>query len=501
VVIFRNNSGLIVHRKFLSFSKWLLTIALLAVPALADAQFECATNFTYETNGPAITTNGTVTLTRYIGTNSVVDIPSETNGYPVTSIGNYTFGGNSIVTNVAIPESITSIGIQAFALCTGLTNVFIPESVTNIGIGAFQECFNLTAITVDPNNPAYSSEDGVLFDKNLETIEQYPGGLAGSYAITNSVTTIGTWAFFGQPEPTNIIIPDSVTNIEGDAFFGCSFTNIFIPESVMIIGSGALQGCPNLATIAVDPLNSTYTSTNGVLFDKGQTTLILYPGGASQNYVIPDGVTTIGDSAFLFCNLTSVTIPDSITNIGFDSFSQCPLTNVIIPDSVTTIGPFAFSECPNLTNVIMSGDLTSIGDYVLSDCPNLTSIYFDGDAPSANSFQFDTGPTLFESDSNLTLYYLPDTTGWNNFSELTDVTIALWLPQIQTADGSFGIQANQFSFNITWASGQTVVVQACSNLSNPVWNPITTNTLTCGLFYFTDPQCTNYPGRFYRVSS
>jgi hypothetical protein len=86
----------------------------------------------------------------------------------------------------------------------------------------------------------------------------------------------------------------------------------------------------------------------------------------------------------------------------------------------------------------------------------------------------------------------------NNSANAT-VNNLLWLPQVQTGDGNFGIQTNQFGFNINWASGHTVVVEACTDLANPVWTPVATNT--GGLSYFSDPAWTNYPGRFYRLRS
>jgi hypothetical protein len=95
--------------------------------------------------------------------------------------------------------------------------------------------------------------------------------------------------------------------------------------------------------------------------------------------------------------------------------------------------------------------------------------------------------------------YLPDTTGWG--TTFGGAPTALWLPQIQTNDGSFGIKNNQFGFNINWATGQTIVVEACTNLANPVWNPVATNTLTGSLAYFSDPQWTNNPANFYRLRS
>jgi hypothetical protein len=74
-------------------------------------------------------------------------------------------------------------------------------------------------------------------------------------------------------------------------------------------------------------------------------------------------------------------------------------------------------------------------------------------------------------------------------------------PQIQTGDGSFGVQTNQFGFNVNWAGVQVIKVDACTNLISPIWTPVQTVTLTNGSFYFSEPQWTNYPARFYRISS
>jgi predicted oxidoreductase len=82
-----------------------------------------------------------------------------------------------------------------------------------------------------------------------------------------------------------------------------------------------------------------------------------------------------------------------------------------------------------------------------------------------------------------------------------DRPTALWLPRAQTNDGSFGVRSNQFGFNIIWADRMTVAVEACTNLTNPVWSPLQTNTLTGGSSYFSDPQWTNQPARFYRLHS
>jgi hypothetical protein len=99
----------------------------------------------------------------------------------------------------------------------------------------------------------------------------------------------------------------------------------------------------------------------------------------------------------------------------------------------------------------------------------------------------------------VTVYYLPGTTGWGRtFGGRPTV---LWNPQIETSSGSFGVRTNRFGFNITRTSNLVVVVEACTNLANPTWSVVATNTLADGWAYFSDPQWTNYRSRFYRLRS
>jgi hypothetical protein len=147
-----------------------------------------------------------------------------------------------------------------------------------------------------------------------------------------------------------------------------------------------------------------------------------------------------------------------------------------------------------LASVTIPGSVINIGAFAFDSCNELTNVYFTGNAPNASS-------TTFGSDTNATGYYLQGTTGWDVFAANTGLTVALWLPQIQANDASFGIQNNQFCFNVNWASGQVIVVEACTDLANPVWTPLQTNTLTNGAFYFRAPFQNNTSGRFYRISS
>jgi hypothetical protein len=209
-------------------------------------------------------------------------------------------------------------------------------------------------------------------------------------------------------------------------------------------------GCYSLSAITVDALNSFYSSVDGVLFNKSTNTLIQCPGGKAGTYTIPN--------------------------------------------SVTSIGNYAFFGCYSLTNVTIGNGVTYIEWYTFAHCTSLTRVYFRVNAPSADS-------SVFDGDTNATVYYLPGTTGWDDFSADTGLPTVLWKPQMQTGDASFGVRTNQFGFNINWASGQTVVVEACTNFANPVWQPVQTNTLTGGSCYFSDPQWTNYPVRLYRLRS
>ncbi|MBR4691209.1 MAG: leucine-rich repeat domain-containing protein [Oscillospiraceae bacterium] len=334
----------------------------------------------------------------------------------VTSIGYFAFHNCSSLMSMSIPDGVTEICNDAFLDCSSLTSVSIPGSVTKIGSSVFSGCSSLTSITVDQANPSYKDDDGVLFNKNGTLLIQFHCGRGGDYTVPASVTEIGEYAFSkcgsltGVSVPasvteigeyafskcgslTGVSIPDSVTKIGRDAFSNCSnltdvsipdsvseigsfafyycssLTGVSIPDSVSEIGNCAFYGCSSLTGITVDQANPSYKDVDGVLFDKSGTYLIQFPWSRGGAYIIPDGVTEIGENAFSYCSgLTRVTIPDSMTAVGSYAFDHCSgLTTVAIPDSVTKIGSRAFAWCNSLTDVYYTGSeeawaAISVGD-------------------------------------------------------------------------------------------------------------------------------------------
>ena len=287
-------------------------------------------------------------------------------GNTATTIPSSAFKNCTNITDITIPESVTSIGMYAFYNCTGLTSITIPESVTSIGMYAFSGCSALASIVVSENNSAYSSVDGILYDKNKTQIIHVPYAIQGAITVPDSVTSIGEWAFNGCAGLTSVTIPESVTSIDQAAFYGCTgLTSITIPDSVTSIDQAAFYGCTGLTSISGSATNVSTVARQA------------RPTSFSVN--ITSG-TSIGGDAFRNCTgLTSITIPDSVTYIGNNAFYGCTgLTSITIPDSVTSIGEWAFNGCAGLTSVTIGNGVTNIGRFAFDYCTGLTSITFNG---------------------------------------------------------------------------------------------------------------------------
>ena len=195
--------------------------------------------------------------------------------------------------------------------------------------------------------------------------------------VEEGIMRIGGLAFGDCENLLDISIPQSVASIGTDAFWGCeSLTCLTIPEGVTAIDALAFENCENLMEINVKSGNGTFSSADGVLFNRDMTELVAYPNGKKGAYSVPDGVVSIRDHAFSSClNLESIAMPSGVISIGAWAFSGClGLQSADLPDSITSIGYDAFSYCRGLKSFIIPDGVTSISMEMLCWCDGLTSV-------------------------------------------------------------------------------------------------------------------------------
>ena len=279
-------------------------------------------------------------------------------GYTVPSnvvkIRNGAFSHCTNLVSIVIPDSVKIIGESAFEGCFGLTSIEIPKSVTEIGEDTFSYCKALTSIEVHPKNHAYTSENGVLFNRDKSGLIRYPEGRIGDgltdigdrYTVPNKVVKISNGAFSGCKNLTSVTIPDSVVTIEERAFEGCSgLISVMLPDSVSEIGCCAFYNCTGLASI-----------------------------------IIPDSAKKIDDCAFMDCKaLTAVILPLSLIKINDALFGNTGLSSINIPDSVTEIGEMAFYDCTDLKSVTIPSSVKKIDQYAFWGCTGLSSVNIRGE--------------------------------------------------------------------------------------------------------------------------
>lgn len=399
----------------------------------------------------------------------------------VQIIGGSAFSGSTSLTSLNLNEGLVTIGDYAFISCTSLITVDIPGSVTSIGDTTFANCRSMTAIEVDPANTVYQSVGGVLYNEALTKMIKFPNGLGGNYTVPDGVTSLGSRAFNSCHHLIEVAIADSVVDIP-----------------MFALGYSA-----NLTTIEVDEDNPSFTSVDGVLFDKDVTDLIQYPSGKDGDYVFPSTVIMIDDWSMCYAQeLVSLTIPEGVVHIGEGAFAESPTLTVvnipasvtfigewafddsnslleinvaegnlnyssldgvlfngngtvlirlpgglsgeyIVPDGVLTIDSWAINQAPNLSSIVMPDSLTYLGYYCLSSVPGLISIIFKGDAPDHDV------NWLHSVNDSLKIYYIKGSTGFESLTWLDVLIVELSEP---SAPVLVSATANEASVELVWAA-------------------------------------------------
>lgn len=280
------------------------------------------------------------------------NVTSLTVGSGPLTIGERAFADCRGLETVDLGDGVVGIGSRVFSGCYNLHTVNIGKNTSVIDDPAFAGCSGLAQIWVDPENAYYCSDDGgVLLNKDMTRLIQFPAFREGCYTIPNSVQALGEYAFTNT-KLTSLIISDNVSGITADTFASCS----------------------RMEQLLVSEHNPYYTSVQGVLYNKDRTVLMRAPECIYGDYTVPSTVTEIWNGAFRSCSLSSVVLPEGIQEIGNYTFSHSSISQINIPESVTKIGIQAFFGT-QLTSVSIGNNVTSIGDEAFANNGQLTEVY------------------------------------------------------------------------------------------------------------------------------
>ena len=319
----------------------------------------------------------TAEAVRYDQSSSYVTIPStitvDGKVYAVVSIGEKAFWDNDKLQSVTIedgvldikmgafhncrylrsvklPATLKSVGSYAFWKSLSLSNIYIPASLTDLSANAFSEG-GMSAYEVSPDNPVYSSEDGIMFNKDKTELLHFPAKKqVESFSIPEKVEKIGELAFECN-QLNEVIFHDKLLTIDDYAFFLCEkLAKADVPNSVEFVGESAFSRCYNLKEAHIP---EKLTAIPPGLFEYGYQL---------EKVNIPSTVTSIGNSAFRYCwKMNDLSLPEGLVEIGDEAFNGWKMTSLVIPNSVTTIGKQAFDGCTELKSLVLGNSVSEIG--------------------------------------------------------------------------------------------------------------------------------------------
>ena len=286
--------------------------------------------------------DGTIEITRYVGSDTKLIIPDKINDKKVTRIGDNTFYNCTNVEAIEIPTTIKSIGYNAFYGCTELEDVYYNgdsdydlDELIEIDDGNDSLLYDVSIHYYHMEDSSDERPENVKWEIDEKGTLYWSGGNVNEHG--GSVEEEIPW-YDQREQIKNVVIGDGVGYISNYTFMYCeNLEKITIPAGATSVGSLAFWHCDNLKRINVAENNPNYTSVDGVLFNKSKTEIVKYPNAKEGKYTIPNTVRIIGEDAFReSAGLSDIVIPDSVDTIGICAFYDCTrLLNVIIPKSVT----------------------------------------------------------------------------------------------------------------------------------------------------------------------
>ncbi|MBQ8180565.1 MAG: leucine-rich repeat protein [Ruminococcus sp.] len=306
-------------------------------------------------------------ITGYEGSADAVAIPEEVYGVPVTSIGKLNADG--------------PIG-----------TLVLPSTVTEIEDGAFDDITGLAAIDIDGESENYTSENGVLYNKDMSELILYPYAKQDtSFVIPDTVTKIAPNAISSVLALEELTVGAGITSVGTDTFSSCpNLRSLVISASVESIDVEAVKKNSSVESFTVSEENTAYSSADGILFNKDASALICFPPNKSgASYAIPETVVTIAENAFAETDLLAVTVPDSVETIGKNAFSSMKsLTTVVLGNGVKEIGENVFANDTSLISIILNS-AEVISDNAFDGCSSLRTITIPANTAVIASGAFD----------------------------------------------------------------------------------------------------------------